>query len=884
MRINSTKEGKKGFVVNYSPQREPAGESLCLNGSDWWLRQTMAEKDFDNVQTVLTKLKSLQKNLPDSLATAESEFISCTVPGSVQTALIENELVPMPPYFGSNIRSMESATVGKQSWLFKKFDVPAEWRGKLVRLRFEAVDYKANFYLNDQWLGTHEGHFSPVSFDVSSILQFDGKNVLAVQLDKFPPDVENPRPGHILDRARTARSQILKNELTDCTPAVCPLGITDDIFLLASDGIYVEDLWVRAKLNDDYSQATISLQLTAKSQSAFYGQVVFTVHSLQTPIQQKEEQLAVQFPEGEHVVTHEMLLPNPQLWWPNGSGAQNLYKAEVTILNGQGRRLDKYATTFGIRKIEMVYNEGHADSQYPWTFVINGQKIYGKGGNWVPMDSFHRMDSARYERLLLQAREANFNIIRWWGGGVPERPAFYNLCDRYGIMLYHDFFLGNEDFDNPTMLNLINSVGAPFIRQRRNHPCIVGWNAGNELWGYDSDEAQAAVANVVAATDPTRPCRPSSPVHWDGEMHSLGATGYQYKTDTDYLTVNGANQQLATEGGFSTIANFSTLEKIIPPDELSNFDPANPSESWLQHNIFWLGHETTLEMYGPIANLQEYVAAAQFSRAQILCYCLEEMRRKKFSWSATMMWQYNETWPNAAGNALVDWFCTPRITYYYVSKAYEPVHISLRYDKIKWRAGEKFAGQLWVTSDLFKDLPASEITWLICDASGKEVVKGQENLTIPANASVKVCDITWDIPAGYDSFFIVYCAIRKRTGATLSVNQYIHTAHTSTPHCFAPLLDAPRTTLSLTVKKRLKYSAELIVKNTGTCNALVCALVLPAPDGAVVMFNENVFSLPPGGERRVMVQAVNPAKPDWRPDFGELTVKAWNSVLVGCDK
>ena len=385
MRINSTKEGKKGFVVNYSPQREPAGESLCLNGGDWWLRQTMPDKDFDNVHAVpslcrlehtgeasvealacgiavrqrapspcdstatgLTKLKSLVQNLPDSPATAESGrradeasashrdgYISCTVPGSVQTALMENELVPMPPYFGSNIRSMESATLGKQSWFFKRFDVPTEWRGKLIRLRFEAVDYKATFYLNDQWLGTHEGHFSPASFDVSNILQFDGNNVLAVQLDQFPPDVENPRPGHILDRAGTARSQILKNELTDCTPAVCPLGITDDVFLLASDGIYVEHLWVRPKLNDDYSQATISLQL-----------------------------------------------------------------------------MDKYATTFGIRKIEMVKNEGHADSQYPWTFVINGQKIYGKGGNWVPMDSFHRMDSARYERLLRQARAANFNIIR----------------------------------------------------------------------------------------------------------------------------------------------------------------------------------------------------------------------------------------------------------------------------------------------------------------------------------------------------------------------------------------------------------------------------------------------------------------------------------------
>jgi beta-mannosidase len=850
-----------------------------------------------------------------------------TVPGSVQTAILENGLAPTPWYEGLNLQALERATVGKQSWFFRGFTVPEAWWGRRVRLRFGAVDYRAHYYLNGRHVGASEGHFASVVLDVDHALRWDGENRLAVQIDAFPYDSPlDASEGRPL-AAQVARTQVVANlQRFDFVAPSCPLGITHDVHLLLGDVAMIEDLWVRYSLDADYAKAAVTCQVTVHSVGDTPARLEIAIRP-----EGSSESVTTSVPVtlvcGANVLTAPVEVASPQLWWPNGYGPQNLYEVRAALKDLRGRTLHEEKKTIGFRKLEMAFNEGHDMSPYPWTFVINGKKIYAKGAGWVPMSPLHAMEAHRYEQILRQAQVAHFTMIRWWGGGVQERPAFYDWCDRLGLMVFQDFFLANNEHDNPRFLKLIDTQAPAFVKRLRNHPCVVLWTGGNELFnGTVNYYAQEKLWKVVEEHDPDRPFYPSSPAI--GAKYAI--TDYSYNPDRDYATANrfGADPelrmkmlsgaypdweiigqpqnayyqswiarlrekgfdpndpahranafdlQITAEGGASAVANLSTLQRIVPTEELGSFNGHKPSPSWLYHNAKpgsydWLQHAQTERFFGSIEELDTYVTAGQFARAQILAYGLEEMRRRKFRFGGTLMWQLNESWPNAAGNALVDNFGTPRITYDFVQRAYLPVQASLRFDRIKWAGGEDFAAELWTTSDLLKGLPGCTVDWKIVLASGKEVAEGSAEATLAPNSSVKLGAVEWAIPAGYDSFFVVYLTVRDgHTKEIIATQEYIHSAHTSSEHFHAPILSSERTTLKLICLKSEDASATYRVENTGARNALLCRIALDTPEGVVVTRSINSFCLAPGANQTVTVEARPLRGQNWKP--------AWETVV-----
>lgn len=860
----------------YTNKQGPIGASLCLNGTDWYLRQ---------VENGLGRTVAALVHLPNEFACeleSPNSWVLCSVPGSVQTALMQTEAVASPWYYAGNILDLVKATLDKDSLFRKVFTVPAEWAGRVVRLYFGAVDYDATFFINGQEVGRHEGHFSRILLEVSGALLYGEENVLTVVLGPFPRSLAPCGPR----RNQTARPQILKNILSDCTPPSCPLGISDDVFILASDRLAIDDFSVHVHLNDDFSEAIIEAFLTFDSRTEAQVEILYDIRTKDFHGHPQEIRRSLTLSRGKQTVRSAMAIHSPRLWWPHGHGGQNLYVAQVSLTDKCGKMLDAAQTVFGVRRVELKRNP---DSENVWLFVINGKAIFLKGSNWVPLDPFYRATREMYDRLLRQALSANINTLRWWGGGVPERPAFYELCDEYGILVYHDFFLANDDFDNVQMLSLLDTQATDFVRRLRNHPCLVAWNGGNEWF---TPKANGLLEIVVNREDPTRtyfrPCGQNP-----GEIHGP----YHYDPNTHYERLNGFSFQAYTEFGCAAMGNLETLYQIIPHYEIEAFDPLIASQthpgtdlpgdqvvfdcplaSWRFHNSFWLQPGILDSVFGQIHDLAIYVAASQFLGGEGLRYTIEELRRKMFCSSVALVWQFNETWPNAAGNATVDWFGRPRVTHFYVAKAYEPVHVSLRYDRINWRCGDTFQAEVWGTSDLSVALPHCEVRWDICDASGAKVVGDITMIFLPANTSLKVSDITWSIPTDYDSFFVVYCRVRDlSTGEVMSQNHYVHSAHSSTPHFFMPLLQSPGTSLMLSLLNQQLDCAEFVVKNTGSHNALFCLLELAVPDDTGVTYSDNAFCLAPGDERRVYVAVWSPKSSGWRPDFRTITCQAWNS-------
>ena len=359
------------------------------------------------------------------------------------------------------------------------------------------------------------------------------------------------------------------------------------------------------------------------------------------------------------------------------------------------------------------------------------------------MNPLHLMDSKRYERILRQAAAAHFTMIRWWGGGVPERPAFYEWCDRLGLMVYQDFFLANNEHDNE-----------PFLQDARRTGGRVRATAAESPLYRPMDRRETNCSTAMSTTmrrrncgrsssrmDPTRPFSPSSPAI--GVKHAI--TDYFYRPETglsprsiaygpdpelrmkirggefpDWSIIGQPHNsrlsgmdrpapkrlgfdpdmtrpigpmrfdiQLTAEGGAATVANAATLRTDSShPKNGRDFNPVEaspPRGSITTPSRAAMTGCNMPRLSGSSARSttpMTYAVFAQFSRGQIIRYGLEEMRRRKFRTSGTLMWQLNETWPNAAGNAIVDYFGRPRATYDAVRTAYAPVHASLRFDKI----------------------------------------------------------------------------------------------------------------------------------------------------------------------------------------------------------
>ncbi|CAF4132194.1 unnamed protein product [Rotaria sordida] len=164
-------------------------------------------------------------------------------------------------------------------------------------------------------------------------------------------------------------------------------------------------------------------------------------------------------------------------WWPNGYGDQPLYN--LVILN-QDNRIGSHL--IGFRTVQLIQHEyGAGINGTSFYFSINFKSIFIKGSNWIPSDSFQkRVSDEKCERLLRSAQLSNMNMLRIWDGGIYERNSFYEIADRLGIMLWHDFMFACSlcPVDEPFLTNVHEVIYQ--VKRVQHHPSIVLWFGNNE--------------------------------------------------------------------------------------------------------------------------------------------------------------------------------------------------------------------------------------------------------------------------------------------------------------------------------------------------------------------------------------------------------------------
>ena len=749
------------------PPPVPSKE-VVLSGGDWKLGSLEMEEG--------EKLGAYQPGFDDRT------FKKVTIPGEVQRQI---GLQGMDLYYQSKALTLVNQ---KEWWYRTQFKVNRSESGKLVRLIFDGVDYFASIWLNGEKLGEHEGGYVPFSYDVSKKIRFGEPNVLAVKvtcpwipkgrgfLEYMKGDWTTIDPQN---QPHINQPPFFLGPYWDGIPAdgnaAFPMGIWRDVRLVTSEFAVIEDLFVSTKsLNADGS-ATLAVSGTVKNYGD--GDITATLKLKISPESFSGESLTLPaqtllLHRGESPVALEAVIKNPRVWWTWDTGEPNLYKLTGTLVLEKNPNAGTQEVLFGIRTIAVK-----ADMSY-W---LNGRRLFLKGA-WYPMSDYYGSKPTRETFLkdLQLFKAANLNHLVAFT--VVEKPEFYELCDRLGILEIFEFPFNQ---DGPVdVLSYSNPRREAFVRESlsqvrqilvalRNHPSIIEWAAFAEAhakgggWGvggwdfeqYGYGPYSEAIGKLVGELDPGTIYHPS--LCDMGEQHFWMGNAGMGNTDS-YNQHFQAHTGFVSEYGSLSLPVMDSLKKELSPEDMwSDQNRGLPRWHNLPINISAYSYLSSFDYDGVaslldrvnqyvdrhISSIQQLVDDSQLYQAFLMRYATEAYRRKKYDpVNGTRFWDYGEVWPGIRWG-IIDYFRVPKMSYYAVKQAQQRFAVSFAYERAleSQPSGTRLQIPVWVLSDYPQQF-AVKLKCQILDLTGRIVWSKEFDGSVPADGKKEMGTIDWVTP------------------------------------------------------------------------------------------------------------------------------------------
>jgi len=709
-------------VIGITHGENDASQRVSLTGADWRIHE-----DADG--------KGVERGMPQA-DPCDPGWIPANVPGNIQADVEAARLIKPISYGAGDPRLAQIAE--KDWWYRKDFSVPDSFAGKRVRLVFDGVDQDCEIWLNGKRLGRNSGMFRRFGFDVAALLQPGKPNRLAVKIDRMPPPVAQAMLGADRhdDTCRDIDTMIhhlheLKsptNAAYDWSIAVYTLGIWKDVRLEASGPARIEWTQVRTELQNNHSMASVRVRLDVDSLAGMKARASLRVSGQSADV---TKWVAINLTAGGNIVEAELDVASPALWWPNGQGQQPLYALQASLLTETGGILDSRKVRFGIREIRWA-QDAEAATRAPYSLgnslqlVVNGRPVRQMGSNILPPDMLFGRILQRGPRLIQLAKAVGMNTLRVWGGGVILPDEMYDLADELGIMLISEFPMANfRPPTDPVFLANLETTARDCVRQVRNHPSIVEWNAGNEII-WDKNHPAIPILDKVVREEDGRIFRIDDD---GGHYHPFGATDgpalYQY-FDAVLPSLYGRSSQRMSEFSVSSPTNLEVWHRLIPP--ASQWPLNNPNDPILfrkkAYGMFtpqtWLNKHLTDQRFGSLDSLSCVIQAGQFLGAESLRYAIDALRRKGTALPGGFMsWVYNEPWPNAAGANMVDYDGRTLMNYDFFKQALAPLSLSLKYDSMLYDPALGVKAGLWISSDAPTATGGLKWQWLARDRRGQ---------------------------------------------------------------------------------------------------------------------------------------------------------------------
>ena len=635
------------------------------------------------------------------------------VPSVVQQNLYDAGLIPHP-YLG--IVEDDLLWISDHPWKYSThFNVDRKlFENDVVDLLFEGIDTYASVSLNGQKLFDADNQFRTWKQDVKPLLK-SSDNILEVFFPRYDStqlalyEAHQPRLPEKYAVTRKAPYQ----HGWDWAPKYKNVGLWKPVKLIGWSEAKLEDAYVVTNAADT-EKATLTLHLDLNSTVAQEACVELkangrTLHGFLFPLE-----------AGNHHKMFNFEISHPELWWPNEMGAQPLYDFEVNLIIGR-KLLDAKTIRTGIKTIEMVQEPDIYGSSF--YFKVNGVPMYAKGANYVPEEMIETwINPDNTLKLLGMAKDAHFNMLRVWGGGIYPSEDFFNICDSLGILVWEDFMYAgtmypyDEAFIENAKLEALEQV-----KRLASHPSLALWCGGNEIsegyynwgwqqslgWSEEDDQAIKAgydrlfeeiLPMVVDLYDGTRPYWPSSPSKGWGRPESLKQGDVHYWGvwwgEQPYEVYRDKVGRFNSEYGYQSYPDYSTLQKIAQGEPLSK--DAKVIAAHQKHARGTQLIDDFIHRYYPsiqAESFEDYVYLSQLSQAYGMEIAIEAHRQAKPYNMGTLYWQLNDAWPVTSWSS-IDYYGNPKVFHERLKTLYAPVLLSL----------DPIDHQVYVTSDLLRDI------------------------------------------------------------------------------------------------------------------------------------------------------------------------------------
>jgi beta-mannosidase len=578
--------------------------------------------------------------------------IPATVPGTVHTDLLAAGLIP-DPYLDLNELTLD--WIGRANWSYSRKIERQPVDGEILTLAFDGLDTVATVSVNGAVVAHTENMHRRYAFDVTKFLT--GTDTLEVRFESAwdVAEKERERLG-ALPNAYPAPFNYLRkmacNFGWDWGPTVVTAGIWRDATLISETTPRLTFVSPHVTLTGPEGRVRFEVQLSQPADDA--SELVVTVG---------DASAIVAIDEGAQAATVEVLVPNPELWWPTGLGSQPLYEAAVELRRG-GDHLDQWISQIGFRSLRLDTSADEIGSAF--VFVINDSTVPIRGANWIPDDCFlPRVTEARLRERLTQAVDANINLLRVWGGGVYESETFYRLCDEFGILVWQDFLFACAAYpEDERLANEVAAEAADNVQRLLPHPSLVLWNGNNEnIWGWFDWDWQALIGDrtwglgyyletlpaIVADGDPNRPYWAGSPysgtmdIHPNADTHGLKHI-WDVWNQVDYTVYRDYRPRFVSEFGWQAPATYSTITRSVRDRPLSSTSPgmlhhqkANDGNGKLERGL--------LPHFDVPDDFDDWHFAMQLNQARAVSFGIEHFRSLRPRCFGTIVWQLNDCWP-----------------------------------------------------------------------------------------------------------------------------------------------------------------------------------------------------------------------------------------------
>jgi Exo-beta-D-glucosaminidase Ig-fold domain/Glycosyl hydrolases family 2/Glycosyl hydrolases family 2, TIM barrel domain/Glycosyl hydrolases family 2, sugar binding domain len=796
-------------------------------------------------------------------------WYSATVPGTVLTSLVNAGVYPEPLY-GENSRpdKIPDSLARTPYWYRTVFEVPKTYAGKHVWLNLEGINFSAQVWVNGAQVGTMKGAFKGGIFDISAQTKPGMKAVLAVLVSPQPhpgdPHEHTIRDGVGKNGGITAIDgpTFLSTIGWDWIPAIRDrdTGIWQKVFLSASGPVVIRDPLVTTDLplpKTDTADVSVQARLVNVTDApqkgvlkGSFGDVTFeqsvevAAHSSQT----------VRF---DPKSTPAMHVAHPKLWWPNGYGSQNLYKLHLSF-EVDGKTSDDKDVSFGVRKFTYAV----PDSEN-LTISVNGVRVFIRGGNWGLDEAMKRNPRERLEAQIRMHQIANLNMIRNWVGQSTSED-FYELCDKYGILVWDEFFQPNpSDGPDPDDFDAYMANVRDKILRFRNHASIVLWCARNE--GYPPKKIDDALRVLMSELEPTRLYQANSA---DGRgVNSHGP--YHWRTPREFYVYDEA---FKTEIGSMSVPTLESVHGMMPEKDWETIN-----DDWAEHDFAKGAADgdtypaMIAERYGKVANLADFVRKSQMANYEAFRAMYEGRNAKLFHpTTGVITWMSNPAQPSFVWQ-IYHHDLEPNSALFALKKAAEPVHIQLN----------EANGEIQLINNLDTPLENAHVHLSIYNLDGSVKYEHDFDVTAAPSLATTLGSVAW--PADLSAVHFVKLELRDATGKLVSDNFYWRALPEHQDDLKA-LDGLPTITLDAKVGRSDADGKSLIrvtLHNPDKEIALMTHLqlrrkrlgerVLP------VYYSDNYVSLLPNESKTITIEA---ATSDLKGEDALVVVDGWNGRVV----